>query len=57
MLDQSHPALDGQSVSIRDLQLDFGSVSVLRDLNLDIHKGEFLVLRQWRGGHSVEAEP
>ncbi|MGX9854425.1 ABC transporter ATP-binding protein [Limimaricola variabilis] len=44
MLDQSHPALDGQSVSIRDLQLDFGSVSVLRDLNLDIHKGEFLVL-------------
>ncbi|KND19051.1 ABC transporter ATP-binding protein [Pannonibacter sp. Q-1] len=32
------------SVSIKDLKLDFGSVSVLRNLNLDIGNGEFLVL-------------
>ncbi len=32
------------SVSIQNLKLDFGSVSVLRDLNLDIGQGEFLVL-------------
>ncbi len=32
------------SVSIQNLKLDFGTVSVLRDLNLDIGKGEFLVL-------------
>jgi len=32
------------SVSIRDLSLSFGSVSVLKDLNLDIGEGEFLVL-------------
>ncbi len=37
-------ALDGISVSIRDLDLNFGAVSVLRALNLDIHDGEFLVL-------------
>ncbi len=44
MLDQTHTALDGISVSIRDLQLSFGAVNVLQDLNLDISKGEFLVL-------------
>ncbi len=32
------------SVSIRDLSLSFGAVTVLKDLNLDIHDGEFLVL-------------
>ena len=32
------------SVSIKDLSLNFGAVSVLRNLNLDIRDGEFLVL-------------
>ncbi|WP_028744727.1 ABC transporter ATP-binding protein [Rhizobium mesoamericanum] len=32
------------SVSIRDLTLNFGAVSVLKDLNLEINDGEFLVL-------------
>jgi multiple sugar transport system ATP-binding protein len=32
------------SVSIRDLSLSFGAVTVLKDLNLDIHDGEFIVL-------------
>ena len=32
------------SVSVQNLDLSFGSVEVLKDLNLDIHKGEFLVL-------------
>jgi len=32
------------SVSIKDLSLNFGHVSVLKDLNLDINSGEFLVL-------------
>ena len=32
------------SVSIKGLKLDFGSTSVLRELDLDIGKGEFLVL-------------
>ncbi|MEJ2030319.1 MAG: ABC transporter ATP-binding protein [Maritimibacter sp.] len=32
------------SVSIQNLKLNFGAVSVLRDLNLDIGQGEFLVL-------------
>ncbi|PXF29590.1 ABC transporter ATP-binding protein [Pokkaliibacter plantistimulans] len=32
------------SVAIRDLDLDFDGVRVLRSLNLNIHKGEFLVL-------------
>ncbi|SLN19674.1 sn-glycerol-3-phosphate import ATP-binding protein UgpC [Aquimixticola soesokkakensis] len=47
MLDTVPPvssALDDISVSIRDLELAFGSVKVLKDLNIDIHKGEFLVL-------------
>ncbi|QQA45048.1 ABC transporter ATP-binding protein [Pelagovum pacificum] len=32
------------SVEIRHLDLHFGAVKVLQDLNLDIHEGEFLVL-------------
>src|SRR6218665_1133555 len=32
------------SVSIRELSLSFGSVTVLENLNLDIRDGEFLVL-------------
>ena len=32
------------SISIRDLKLNFGPVEVLKDLNLDISEGEFLVL-------------
>ena len=32
------------SVSIRDLSLNFGSVKVLENLNLDIAQGEFIVL-------------
>src|SRR3990170_5274086 len=32
------------SVSVKDLSLNFGHISVLKDLNLDIADGEFLVL-------------
>lgn len=32
------------SVSIQDLSLDFGSINVLQNLNLEIDEGEFLVL-------------
>ncbi|MBZ9655924.1 ABC transporter ATP-binding protein [Phyllobacterium sp. 2063] len=32
------------SVSIKDLSLNFGSVSVLKDLNIEVADGEFLVL-------------
>ena len=32
------------SVAIKDLSLNFGAVSVLKDLNLDVEDGEFLVL-------------
>ncbi|MBA8822419.1 ABC transporter ATP-binding protein [Ochrobactrum sp. P6BS-III] len=32
------------SISIQDLSLDFGSVNVLQNLNLEISEGEFLVL-------------
>ncbi len=32
------------SVSIRELKLDYGSLSVLKELSLDIKEGEFLVL-------------
>ncbi|KAA9006178.1 ABC transporter ATP-binding protein [Histidinibacterium aquaticum] len=32
------------SVEIKNLDLSFGAVKVLQDLNLDIHQGEFLVL-------------
>lgn len=35
---------NGHSVEIRNLDLNFGTVEVLKDLNLDIHEGEFLVL-------------
>lgn len=35
---------DSHSVSVRGLDLDFGSVSVLKNLNIDIRGGEFLVL-------------
>ncbi|MBE7184037.1 MAG: ABC transporter ATP-binding protein [Methylobacterium mesophilicum] len=38
------PAAEASSVDVRDLSLDFGSVSVLSHLNLDIREGEFLVL-------------
>ena len=34
----------GVSVSVNDLDLRFGSLQVLKNLNLDIHEGEFLVL-------------
>ncbi|TZG33392.1 ATP-binding cassette domain-containing protein [Agrobacterium sp. B1(2019)] len=33
-----------QSISIRELKLNYGTVEVLKNLNLDIGKGEFLVL-------------
>ena len=36
--------MQDSSVSIRHLDLDFGAVKVLRDLNLEIGQGEFLVL-------------
>ncbi len=32
------------SISVRDLSLSFGAVSVLRDLNLEVAEGEFIVL-------------
>ncbi|MGH7005197.1 MAG: ATP-binding cassette domain-containing protein, partial [Alphaproteobacteria bacterium] len=32
------------SVSIKDLSVSFGSVNVLRDLNIEVADGEFLVL-------------
>lgn len=32
------------SISIRDLKLDFGSLQILKNLNLEIGEGEFLVL-------------
>ncbi|MEQ9041774.1 MAG: sn-glycerol-3-phosphate ABC transporter ATP-binding protein UgpC [Silicimonas sp.] len=34
----------GKSVEIKNLDLEFGAVKVLKNLNLDIHEGEFLVL-------------
>ena len=36
--------MKNSSVSIRKLDLNFGAVKVLRDLNLEIGEGEFLVL-------------
>ncbi len=36
--------MSNHSVEIRNLDLSFGAVEVLKDLNLDIHEGEFLVL-------------
>ena len=32
------------SVSIKDVSLDFGAVKVLRNLNLEVGQGEFIVL-------------
>ena len=32
------------SISIRNLGLSFGKIEVLKDLNLEVHDGEFLVL-------------
>ena len=32
------------SVSVRNLSLNFGSVPVLKDMNLDVQDGEFIVL-------------
>ncbi|MGR3542313.1 MAG: ABC transporter ATP-binding protein [Hasllibacter sp.] len=43
MLDAT-PTREEASVSVRDLDLAFGSVKVLEGLNLDIAPGEFLVL-------------
>ena len=37
-------AIANPSVSIQDLSLNFGAVSVLQTLNLDVAKGEFVVL-------------
>ncbi|ESY22652.1 ABC transporter ATP-binding protein [Mesorhizobium sp. LNJC394B00] len=37
-------AANGTSVSIQDLSLNFGSVSVLQTLNLEVAEGEFIVL-------------
>jgi len=36
--------MSNHSVEIRNLDLSFGAVNVLKDLNLDINEGEFLVL-------------
>lgn len=36
--------MSNHSVEIRNLDLSFGAVKVLKDLDLDIHEGEFLVL-------------
>jgi len=36
--------MTSHSVEIRNLDLSFGAVEVLKDLNLGIHEGEFLVL-------------
>ncbi|MGR3290686.1 MAG: ABC transporter ATP-binding protein [Paracoccaceae bacterium] len=36
--------MNNSSVSIKSLDLNFGSIKVLKDLNLDIGQGEFLVL-------------
>ncbi len=37
-------AQNGTSVSIQDLSLNFGAISVLQTLNLDVAEGEFIVL-------------
>ena len=34
----------GNSIEVKDLTLNFGSVSVLRNMNLDVAEGEFVVL-------------
>ncbi|TIS74198.1 MAG: ABC transporter ATP-binding protein, partial [Mesorhizobium sp.] len=37
-------AIANPSVSIQDLSLNFGVMSVLKTLNLDVAEGEFIVL-------------
>ncbi len=37
-------AANGTSVSVKNLSLEFGSVSVLKDMNLEVEDGEFVVL-------------
>ncbi|AZL60399.1 sn-glycerol-3-phosphate ABC transporter ATP-binding protein UgpC [Tabrizicola piscis] len=34
----------GNSIEVKDLTLNFGSVSVLKNMNLDVQEGEFVVL-------------
>ena len=34
----------GNSIEVKDLTLNFGSVSVLKNMNLDVAEGEFVVL-------------
>ena len=34
----------GNSIEVKDLTLNFGSVSVLKNMNLDVEEGEFVVL-------------
>jgi len=36
--------LEGISVSVRDLELNFGQIPIFKKLNLDVYRGEFLVL-------------
>ncbi|TIU19421.1 MAG: ABC transporter ATP-binding protein, partial [Mesorhizobium sp.] len=36
--------MENPSVSIQDLSLNFGAVSVLETLNIDVAEGEFIVL-------------
>ena len=43
-LDAAGARIDDASISVRDLQLSFGSVEVLKGLNIDVRDGEFLVL-------------
>ena len=43
-LDAAGTRLDDASISVRDLQLNFGAVEVLKGLNIDVRDGEFLVL-------------
>jgi len=40
----SSQELEGISVSVRDLELNFGQIPIFKKLNLDVYRGEFLVL-------------
>lgn len=44
LMKQAKPVHQDPSIEIKNLHLSFGSVEVLKDLNLEIGKGEFLVL-------------
>ena len=44
LMKQGKPVHQDPSIEIKNLHLSFGSVEVLKDLNLEIGKGEFLVL-------------